>query len=396
MNSKLRAWWFHRQGLDGSCDGQTAAQVFQCRGWARGVGGANPYLSVFARSGRSRSAVDQELAQLDILELPSARGCTYVLPANDFAVGLLAGGDGASQAARQTARKFLGFGDEDLAVLNLAILGALKRGPMDPIELKKELGDAVRHFGDEGKKRGQTTSLSLGLGALQAEGKIRRVSMDGRLDGERYKYALWSPGPLESPRVTPEEAWSELAACFFMWGGPATVAQFQWFSGLGVKAAKDLVAPLDLAEVAPGYRIMKSDLAAFEAFEIPRSEQIALLSPLDSLVLLKRNGDELMDPVDADRMMASGKGLKSGAGLSDIIAHLIVDRGRIIGIWEFDPEAGKIVSQVWVDRSKAIEDAIARTESFIKTDLGDCRSHSLDSPKSRRPMLDWLAANPGV
>ena len=95
MNSKLRAWWFHRQGLDGSCAGDSAAKVFQCRGWARGVGGSNPYITVFARSGLSRAAVDQELANLEIHELPSARGCTYVLPANDFAVGLQAGGDGA-------------------------------------------------------------------------------------------------------------------------------------------------------------------------------------------------------------------------------------------------------------------------------------------------------------
>jgi hypothetical protein len=42
------AWWWHRQGLDETAG--TPAQVLAATGWARSVGGANPYLSLFARA----------------------------------------------------------------------------------------------------------------------------------------------------------------------------------------------------------------------------------------------------------------------------------------------------------------------------------------------------------
>lgn len=52
--ARLRAWAWHRQGLDGSLAGCTAEQVFARAGWARSIGGANPYLTLFARAGIRR------------------------------------------------------------------------------------------------------------------------------------------------------------------------------------------------------------------------------------------------------------------------------------------------------------------------------------------------------
>src|SRR3989442_1278525 len=88
---KLRAWYSYRQGLDGSLKGASPASILRQSGWARSVGSAGPYLTMFDRGGTSREAVDQGVAKLDIHELPSARNCTYVLPAEDFALGLKAG-----------------------------------------------------------------------------------------------------------------------------------------------------------------------------------------------------------------------------------------------------------------------------------------------------------------
>ena len=71
--------------MDGSVAGRSAAEVLEKTGWARSVGGAGPYLTLFARAGLSRDAIDLAVTELDICELPWARGCTYVLPASDFA-----------------------------------------------------------------------------------------------------------------------------------------------------------------------------------------------------------------------------------------------------------------------------------------------------------------------
>src|SRR3954464_11411295 len=98
---KLRAWWFHRQGLDGRLGGESASKVLAETGWARSVGGVAPYLTLFSRGRVSREAADAAAANPEIHELPSARGCTYVLPACDFAFALKAAS---------------GFGDGDMKV----------------------------------------------------------------------------------------------------------------------------------------------------------------------------------------------------------------------------------------------------------------------------------------
>src|SRR5690242_9517236 len=89
----LRAWWWHRQGLDGSLRGASPAEVLERSGWARSVGGVGPYLTLFARARTSREDADAAVRALGIHELPTARGCTYVVPNADFALGLTVGRD---------------------------------------------------------------------------------------------------------------------------------------------------------------------------------------------------------------------------------------------------------------------------------------------------------------
>ncbi len=89
--AKLRAWWSHRQWLDGAHPEASAGEVLAATGWARSVGGAAPYLGLFARAGLGRAAVDAAVARLEAHELPAARGCTYIVPAEDFALALAAG-----------------------------------------------------------------------------------------------------------------------------------------------------------------------------------------------------------------------------------------------------------------------------------------------------------------
>jgi len=71
--------------------------------------------------------------------------------------------------------------------------------------------------------------LPVAFGRLQVQGKIRRVSTNGRLDNQRYRYTLWN---LPLPTRPAEEAFADLARLYFSWTGPATAAEFQWFSGL--------------------------------------------------------------------------------------------------------------------------------------------------------------------
>src|SRR5579871_2194741 len=247
--SKIRAWYAHRQGLDGSLDGKSAAEVLGRTGWARSVGGTGPYLTLFSRAGLSREEVDASVAKLEIHELPAARGCTYVLPASDFALGLTVG-NGFSDEMK-TAQK-LGVTEKEIDKLCGAVIAGLARGPLDPEGLRAATGRAVRSLGAAGRKKGLTTTLPVALGRLQSSGDIRRIAINGRLDQQRYRYALWQPNPLRGFKLPAEEAYTQLARRFFSWIGPATVAEFQWFSGLGVKAAKAAIEPLQLEPLQTG------------------------------------------------------------------------------------------------------------------------------------------------
>lgn len=383
----IRAWWAHRQGLDGSLLGVSAAAALERTGWARSVGGVGPYLTLFARAGLGRAAIDAAAATLAIHELPSARGCTYIIPAADYALALRVGRGFGDAAQIATARRHCGVTDTELDRLCDAVLGALDAGPLDPRALKEAAGDAVRSLGAEGKKRGVSTTLPLALGKLQVEGAIRRVPIGGRLDQQRYRYARWDLGPGAGQSLTDEEAYGELARRFFRWIGPATVGHFQWFSGLGAKAARAAIAPLGLVMLAPDddRLLFPDDREALLSFIPPSEPCYRLVSGADGIALLRRDARGLLDPADAAHPLF-GDGQRM-AGLTDLPHHAILDRGRLIGLWEYDQGRERIVWATFDPPPPALRDAIARSEAFVRDDLGDARSFGLDSPESRGPRI---------
>lgn len=383
--SKLPAWWAHRQGLDGALHGRTPAAILAQTGWARSVGGAGPYLTLFARGGLSRESVDAAVANLEIHELPSARGCTYVLPAGDYALGLTAAQGFNFANDMRTASK-LGVTETEIEKLCGAILAALESGPMDPEQLKQATGDAARSLGPEGVKKGLGNTTPVALAKLQEEGRIRRLPANGRLDQQRYRYALWKPNPLAAATLTREQIFSELARRYFQWIGPATLAEFQWFSGLGAKAAKAAVEPLGLVpfEPASGRCMFREDRDAFENFKPPKKPSYTLVSSLDGMFLLRRDVSLLT--------AGAGQHERYLGGLTDLPNHAILDRGRIAGLWEYDPEARAIAWKSFDKPDAALKNAVAQTERYIRDQLGDARAFSLDSPKSRATRIAALRA----
>jgi hypothetical protein len=235
-------------------------------------------------------------------------------------------------------------------------------------------------------KKGITTTVPLALGAMQSDGEIRRIPVNGRLDQQRYKYTLWKPSPLAKWKLSAEESFVELARHYFSWIGGATAAEFQWFSGLGVKAAKAAIEPLQLEAVGE-VLMMPEDRAAFEKFKPSKAPQYALVSCLDSIGQLRRDLKSLLSEEDQERDFA-----RTGAGsaVMDMPSHAIMDRGRVVGWWEFDTETSTIAWMAFIKPDGAMQEAVNRTEAFIREDLGDARSFSLDSPKSRAPKIAAL------
>ena len=375
-DAKLRAWWARRQGLEGSLTGQSAGEVLARTGWARSVAGAGPYLTLFSRAGLSREQIDAAIADTAIHELPAARGCTYVLPSAEYALGLKVGQQFTENENRVAAK--LGVTDDEIARLRKAILIALANGPLDPDAIRTAVGAAARSLGPDGVKKGITTTLPVALGSMQSDGEIRRISTNGRLDNQRYKYALWEPNPLAKWKLTAEQSFAELARRNFSWTGGASMSEFQWFSGLSGKAAKAATANLKLETLADDRLILPENRAAFENFQTPKHPQYVLVSSLDGLNQLRRELKSLVAPEDQGRVDR-----ESQKAVVDLSNHAIFDRGRLAGLWAYDTDTATIAWMSFVKPDRALKDAVATTETFVREQLGDARSFSLDSPKSR-------------
>jgi hypothetical protein len=205
-------------------------------------------------------------------------------------------------------------------------------------------------------------------------GEIRRIPVNGRLDQQRYKYALWGLKP--HPK---EDAFTELARRYFKWIGPATIAEFQWFSGLGAKAARTAIEPLNLATYYGRY-MFAEDLDEMLSLKVPDAPDYKLVGSLDAIAVLRRDIRDLIAGEDTTRISAD----------KDLEANAILDRGRLVGLWEYDPETESIVWASFVCYSDALRDAVKQTEEFVQSELGDVRSFSLDSPASRKPRIQAL------
>jgi hypothetical protein len=117
-----------------------------------------------------------------------------------------------------------------------------------------------------------------------------------------------------------------------------------------------------------------------------------LTSSIDGLSLLRRDLKGLADAADLNRKVYGDKGLAPLGGVADLPSHAIFDRGRLVGLWEYDTAAESIAWCAFIPKNRDLEKAVARTEEYIRAQLGDARSVSLDSPKRRTPRVAALRA----
>ena len=98
----------------------------------------------------------------------------------------------------------------------------------------------------------------------------------------------------------------------------------------------------------------------------------------------------LLHESDSKQKMQGDKALYQLRNVMDLSNHGIFDRGRLIGLWEYDCEREEIAWKTFHSPSAAVKKAVKETEIFVRDQLGDARSFSLDSPASRKPRIDFL------
>jgi hypothetical protein len=252
---------------------------------------------------------------------------------------------------------------------------------------------AVRSLGEAGKKIGISSPLPLALRVLEFAGTIERTLPGGRMDSERYEWRLTAARPSlagSSVPATAAERHVRLAEIFVAGSAPATVKDFAEWAALPQREARAAIAALPIRPVqVPGYADEAYALDA-DLEEATPSTQISFL-PTDDNYLTAHGGPAVLtDPAQHGRAMPVRSGTR-GSTLGDakfVSLRPILHGPRLIGFWEYDPDARRVVAATFDKTDRGMATALrSGTESlaeFIRDELSHGRSFNLDTDDELR------------
>ncbi len=400
--ARARAHWFHTQGLDQRVD-IAPAEAIARSGWLRTIGGVDVYLALRSRiAGLQRIDVDAAVGKGAVRVGPAVRGCIYLVPAADHALALRTA-DLLSRRRNARDMEKVGVEAAELDAVGEAVLEALEQGPLTTSQLKTALPEGtVRRLGEVGKKVGISSTLPPSLRTLEFAGRVERLPVNDRLDGEHY---VW-----QRPTVAPDLASQPddlkaiarpLAERFFRWAGPATLDEFAKWSGLNKGQCKAGIAAAGLATVkVEGYAdeaFVHPDALDALSKAAPISSGVALLNFADNYLALHRTPSAFADAAHAGRTANSwGRGVKPIAESQYLHTRALLHGDRLAGSWEWDPDAGEVVAVPFAPLPSADSDllkaAAADLTAFISEQMGHAKSTSIDSDKNLRKRVALVRA----
>ncbi|QDU64958.1 DNA glycosylase AlkZ-like family protein [Engelhardtia mirabilis] len=372
------------QGLGGR-EGEELEELVARTGFVRTLGGADAYLALLARMpGLRRQAVDAALASGALRVVPAVRGCIYLVAERHVALALhLAESLSRGRNARELARA--GVQTEELLEVQAAIVELLgARGALSTQGLRKALpAGVVRGLGEVGKKLGLASTLPPALRQLEFAGRVERTPETDRIDHERYLWRIPDANPLErgGRPADDADAHRRLAELFVRASGVCSTASFVEWSGLGKRAAQAaLVAasatPVEL-EGQPGPAFADAGLLEDAARLAGAEGPVAFLPCADNLVALRGGPARMVEAAFHDiAVPVWGRG--KGSTLGDVkhaFARTIVAGGRIVGLWEYDPDGGRLALGLFDHDAKFDPIEVERRAAGVAEFLRDCLGH---------------------
>ena len=276
----------------------------------------------------------------EIHELPTARGCTYVVPATDFAWGLQVG-RGAAEAEVKVLGRLGIERDEDRTVgrVGAGNPAAVQRQPHNNrwtlASLRKSWAESPQH-GRSGQEEGLKHDAARRFGIVA--GRRAHPPCAGQRAVGPATLLVCGVGVAGNRPATKQ--CGHVVERFLGWTGGATLGQVRWFTAFTVAQSKKALAGIGAVGMKTAgddvLWMMPEDVSLMATFEVPTDEDVQLLAGSDSLVLLRRNSSDLFD----EKGKASVQGMTGSALAADLSDHPIVDRGRIIGLWQYDRRTG--------------------------------------------------------
>lgn len=365
-------------------------------GFLRTLGGVEVYLAARARvPAMTSKALETATAERRLQVVPTVRGCMYLVAARDVPVSLRTA-DLLGRSRLQKEREKAGIKKGELEKLGDVVVETLARtGALSTDALRKALpDDAVRSLGDKGKKVGLSSPLPPALRVLEFAGRVERTLETGRLDSERYRWRATTKNTLAAADLPDElaELSPRLAEIFLRAAGIARIDDFMCWSGLN---KRDAVAGLSKVKTRPvvveGFKEPWLSLASAFVDDAPAADDVHTLLGFEDNAFALNVGTALFaDPVFHSMKVPSwGSQAKVSLGAARHLANRpVIAEGRLVGFWDYDPDAKKAVvglfEAVSKDAKRALDEQAAGVSRFLSTELGHGRSFALDTDDALR------------
>jgi hypothetical protein len=383
--ARLRAWWLTRQGLAPATAPRTVDACVQQAGWLATSTGL--YLSIQARMpGVSREAIDRAAMDgMSLVEVQGPHGRPSVLvPRADMALALRLH---SATYEKHLAPHFASgsISQSALRGVEAQVCRVLDEGPLPTAEIRKSIRNP------DAEELLVTALINLAL-----RGAIHRFPADGRLDSSKYVYELRHPD--DRPDLDAEGDNDTVAVKatehFLSHHGPATVEELTWWSSLTRRAARTALRTLGAKPLAvKGWTeeawLLPDDLPAWRSFKGESDDRVALLPYRDPFVHMRRGPAVLCRKAGVPVLDGALKRARIG-DVDTLYHHTILSGGDLVGVWEYDPESGDVLTRLWEADSRLrrrVAEAAADTAHFIREQLSDAKLSAVDPPDKRAKRL---------
>jgi hypothetical protein len=381
--TRLRAWWLRRQGLTRATAPSTIADCVRRAGWIPTAGSTGVYLSIRARlPGVSRDAIDRAAIDgSDVIEVPGGHARPPVLvPRDEMAVALRLH---AASYEKHVAPLFASGAISRIAIREIGAQAcrALDEGPLSTGDIRT----AITHP--------DAAELLVGaLSDLAIRGIVRRYPVDARLDASKYVYELRHPDDRPDLEAEGDAASvvQKATRLFLQRHGPATVDEIAWWALLTKGAVRKAIAalgaePISIAGWTDQAWLLPDALNEWKSFGANADDRVVLLPYRDPFVYVRRPPAVLARDTGAPILDPKLKKAAIGA-VDSLHHHAVVAAGEIVGVWEYDPDAGRVVTRLWSKGGalgRRTAEAAAETGQFIHRQLGDAKLSAVDPPGRR-------------
>lgn len=202
------------------------------------------------------------------------------------------------------------------------------------------------------------------MGHLMMEAELDALVCSGPRSGRQFTYALLDERVPSSAPIDRDEALVRLATLYFRGRSPATLQDFNWWSGLSMA---DVRRAVEIAGRTLARRTIDGrDYVVAEGVETPRRPTAHLLPNYDEYFIGHK---------DRGAIGARLRSVKAVTGGNALIAHVVVVDGQLVGGWRLQAGPGgpaatvRVLDRLVPAERRRLGAALERLRAFLGGEL---------------------------